>query len=468
MMKKICCTAAMVLFFLASGAQKKGGHPSPKTPVLTKEERERRIEEPYSLPKVNGSAPPDTQIVNRIRKFNAERYCSDCETLVLEPGKPHIVLYAIKQMSDRQMMTYLQQPSDYELSLDYPTLDNALFKREREELLRHFPEEDFQYHYIRRNTFIEIENVENLNLLDRWMPQEGVLYWSGKADASPVQQLQLPLATEMISDERGEHQSSSYELEFQKDKTYLATLAQTVQPDPALSDNMNSFLLSQLMDENVLMLQLFKLDHICKMTLVPEIEREKTWSLYFNREGQLTELEHSGRRDCNIIYKDGLPAAVTTPQNKVTLYYQGNIVIMQDSLSTHTFEMKDKMFFNKERFFTDEENYRNRTFHKMKDEIGIEKEATCNREYFPEEQATRTICYSNTFWELPLTITTRFKRVEEKKLIYRADEQTILVIEEQNRPAWEYKMTEGRLTKITFFKDGIQPLVVNVYCEYYK
>ena len=138
--------------------------------------------------------------------------------MFLEAGKPHIVVYDIKYMSDSENKKYLPQPTENEFQNSYYGF-GELVKREWDKLCRNFSENDVMHHQVYRNTFIKIQNStqETINLLDRQDRHEGYLYWSGKPSDKIFNDKKMVLTTEKISKIRDDGKTSLYYQAFKQD-----------------------------------------------------------------------------------------------------------------------------------------------------------------------------------------------------------------------------------------------------------
>ncbi|RZK21471.1 MAG: hypothetical protein EOO86_00905 [Pedobacter sp.] len=185
--KKILLIITAVLMLGTVSAQKKvvkktpvkpvKKYVGPPPPVIKPIEKIVTIEAMGS----NYGASPMISVSPQEAKYEREKICTDCDTLVLETGKPHIVIYDVKWMSDRESRTYRKQPTEDDLNKDYYGM-RGLVKREWDELQSNFPASDINYHHVYRNTYVKVPNIakQDLSLLDRQERHEGFLYWNGK------------------------------------------------------------------------------------------------------------------------------------------------------------------------------------------------------------------------------------------------------------------------------------------------
>lgn len=413
-------------------------------------------------------------------RFNKNSVCTDCDTLKLEVNKPTIVIYDVKWMADSQSKTYRKQPTEKDLTQDYYAL-SGINKREWDELRRNFPEGDFIYHHVYRNTFITTPNKKNqtLSLLDRQNRHEGFIYWSGKENDSTLNKKSMTRLTEAVANARGEQKISSYYSSFAKDSTNIERLQQTKKPSINFVANMNTLLQKEIFDETILPLQLFNMDKVSKITIQSIKEQNKMVIFKFNNKGQLMQLAE--RRDTTTItYKDNLPLqAVDRYKNPIKFYYKGDSVIIKEKNYLKVNKLVDKMFFNIKTYNIGKEHYANMTLDNDFD-IKLSKNSNfCINEFADARDFASKTCYSNTDWKLPLTITSsnsQGSRDYKSELTYKINEANNLVLENVNEyksSKREYVITDGKPTSIkSFTKRGDEqygePYILNISYEYFK
>ena len=414
-----------------------------------------------------------------VSKFEKSMICQDCDTLTLDANKPNIVIYDVKWMADRQSRTFRKQPTEKDLTNNYFALQ-GLGKREWEELRKNFPEGDFSYHYVYRSTLITIPNKKQiLSLLDRGERHEGFLYWSGKENDSIVSKKDMARLTETVASARGEKKTSSYYANFAKDSIAVVKFQQTKNPSPNFAGNMNVLLQQEIFDETILPVQFFNFDKVSKITIQSAKEANKQVVFKLNNKGQFVQLKE--RSDSTVItYKDNLPyQAIDRYKNTINFCYQGDTVIIKEKQYLKVNKMVDRMFFEVKRFNISKENYANMTLNNGAD-IKLSKNSNfCVTEYQDERDLALKTCYSNTNWELPLTLTnTRSYENESNKseITYKLNDEKNLVLEEINSrksTKLEYVITNGKPISIKSFSkrdndEYGEAYVLNIIYEYFK
>lgn len=413
-------------------------------------------------------------------RFNSNSICTDCDTLKLESNKPSIVIYDVKWMANTDSRTYKDQPTEKDLAKSYFAL-SGIKKREWDELRINFPEGDFIYHYVYRNTLIATPNKkrQTLSLLDRQDRHEGFLYWSGKENDSTLNKKTMAKLTEAVANARGEKKISSYYNKFAKDSTTIEQLQATRNPSARLVANMNIFLQKEIFNETILPLQFFNMDKVSKITIQSVKEQNKVVALKFNTKGQITQLNE--RNDSTTFtYKDNLPLQAINRYNKpIKYYYQGDTVIVRENNYLKVNKLVDKMLIGIKIYSLEKDKYDEMTLDKGF-EIKLSKNATfCINEFADEIDYAAKTCYSNTNWQLPLTVTasnSRGSHSDKSETFYKINEEKNLVIEDVNdvrQNKREYIITDGKPKSIKSFKkrDGEQygePYVLNITYEYFK
>ena len=413
-------------------------------------------------------------------RFNKNSICTDCDTLRLEVDKPTIVIYDVKWMADSQSKTYRKQPTENDLTQDYFAL-SGINKREWDELRKNFPEGDFIYHHVYRNTFITTPNKKNqtLSLLDRQKRHEGFMYWSGKENDSTLNKKSMTRLTEAVANARGEQKISSYYSSFAKDSTNIEQLQQTKNPSINFVANMNTLLQKEIFDEMILPIHLFNMEKVSKITIQSVKEENKLIIFKLNGKGQLIQLVEGGD-STTITYKDNLPSqAIDRYKNPIKFYYQGDSVIIKEKNYLKVSKLVDKMFFGIKTYNIEKENYANMTLDNDF-EIKLSKNSNfCINEFADARDFASKTCYSNTTWQLPLVITSsnsQGSRNNKSELTYKLNEANNLVLENVNEyksNKREYVIANGKPTSIKSFgkRDGEEygePYVLNISYEYFK
>ncbi|TDG36454.1 hypothetical protein EZJ43_08015 [Pedobacter changchengzhani] len=430
--------------------------------------------------------PPKKLLANPIimesqeaTNFRKQRFCSDCDTLILAPEKKHILIYDVKWMANSEAQTYKKQPTESDLKKDYYALKEEN-KREWDELQQNFSPQEYIYHYIYRNTYIEIPNKQHqiLNLLDRKVRHEGFLFWTGKELDSIITRKNMSLLTEVVSEQTGQHKKSSYYKKFVTDSLTIVNLQKTSNPSANLSANMNTILMREAFGSNILPLQFFNLSKVSKVTLSAKTKGGDMLVLNLNKNGQLTEVidKHNG---IVITYKDNLPILAKSPAKTLNFYYRNDTLIIKGENYLKVNKLIGNVFFNVKNFRTEERDYSNLTL-----EDGLEIQLTndggntCLSQANTSEGSATKQCYSNTRWQLPLTITnvSAGERYDFTSTASYSENDNILVVEDLNKAKStkiQYGLVDGKPTTITSaFKRGeaeySEPFLVNVNYEYYK
>lgn len=411
------------------------------------------------------------------KKFDSEKICITCDTLVLEAGKPHIIIYDVKWLADIEGQTYLKQPTESDLSTSYYEMKGDV-KREWEELKRNFPENKFSYHHVYRSTFIKTQNraSENVSLLNRQDRHEGFVYWSGDAKDKIVATNQMVRLTEKVAKERGENKNSSYYPEFKKDSIAVQKLQKTSNPDKNIQPNMNSLLQEVVMHEFLLPFAFLNLKNVSEITVASATEPEKTFVYKFNKNGQLLEI-NSKYENGVIAYKDNLPLSVSkSGEVREQFYYQGAIVAIKDPQRIIAKKLIGDVFFDELLFEIQPRNYEavNLKSHLKREIITVNGE-TCEQTTTISDGRMRTECYSNTAWKLPLKITHVYNG-ESTLETYSNVETGTLLIETANASKsrkLEYKMKDGVVSQIIHTEkrgDVMKgtPYILNVKTAYFK
>ena len=408
-----------------------------KRPVIPPPPREVRIETP---PTSNDNGIyPTISISSEDQKYENEKICKTCDTLILEAGKSHIVVYDVKWMSNRETRTYREQPKESDLSQDYFALKN-LNKREWDELRTNFPEKEVAYHHVYRNTFIKIPNgaQENLNLLDRQDRHEGFVYWSGKPGDKILHEKKMALLTEKVAKLRGSAKISSYYATFKQDSLKVENLMKTTSMDENVKANLNTFLLSEILDEYVFPIQFLELKNVKTVTL--KVNPEKKLAFSFDKNRRLLGFNDFSHEKIDIVYQNDVPVKILEKDRpEKVLAFQGNTVSIKDNYEIKSYELVGKLFFKTNQMYVGKENYDNLDLlgsgiYKIKSSQGKYCEFM-NRRDDGNEYST---CYSNNKWELPLTITETYPNGESTRTIAMAGDE--LVIENSN-PYKTTKMT---------------------------
>lgn len=316
-MKKVCLLLTVLFCITTVSAQKKPVKKSKAKTAINKIPPPPKVEKADSeiiyldnVPDISNAPPPMTYVSPEERKFDSERICINCDTLVLEAGKPHIVMYDVKYMSDSQSKTYREQPTEDEFQNSYSGFGD-LVKREWDELCRNFSENDVIHHHVYRNTFIKIQNStqETINLLDRQDRHEGYLYWSGKPSDKIFNDKKMVLTTEKISKIRGDGKISSYYQAFKQDSLIVESKMKTTFTNENVLKNINTLLLKEIVDDYALPLQFLNIKNVKSIILNTGSEKEITFN--FNNLGQLISFKGRRENEIKVNYENNLPISIT-------------------------------------------------------------------------------------------------------------------------------------------------------------
>jgi hypothetical protein len=432
-MKKII--PLIITLVLCSGttiAQKKTTKKPTKTTKKFEVPKVKKTIEVFTPPSDVDYKYPSVSISPQESQFEKDVICSTCDTLVLEAGKPHIIVYDVKWMARRESRSFEKQPTEADLKNQYFALKD-LHKREWDELHKNYSEADVNYHHIYRNTFIKIPNKQNetLSLLNREKRHEGFLYWSGNTSDAILESQRLALSTEQIAKIRGENKISSYYEAFKKDSLKIENFKKTTSATIDLQQHLNAFLLDELFDDFIFPVQFMDLKKVHKMYF--ESKGEKILSFTFNTNGQLTEFDKIDRGKYSINYQNNLPTTIFN--NSVlyrSLYCQDDKVILTSKQSLQVFQLVGKVFFDIDRYAIDKKDYENMEIaSNIVRKISNDDGNTCEIRANNEETSSQTICYSNTQWQLPLTVTNSYGR-DSNSTIYKINENNELQIESEN------------------------------------
>lgn len=439
--KKICLLLAVLFCVTTVSAQKKTEKKSkPKTAVKKispppKVKKDDEIIYLDNIPDYRDAPPPMMYVSPEQKKFDSERSCTTCDTLVLEAGKPHIVVYDVKHMSDSQNKTYREQPTENEFQNSYYSF-SELVKREWNELCRNFSESDVIHHQVYRNTIIKIQNAnqETINMLDRQDHHKGYLYWSGKPTDKIFNDKEMVLATEKISKIRGDGKTSSYYPDFVKDSLMVESKLKTTFANENVLRNINMLLLKEIIDDFMLPVQFLNIKNVKSITL--NGGSDKTVQFTFNTLGQLTGFKSRNDDEIKVNYVNNLPVSIIEEgRADENLYFQNNTVTIKNSYDMETYELWGNLFIIKDRFVIDEKNYFNKDINPKTVYKIISKNAeTCEERTYSDPNDIITTCYSNTLWQLPLTITEKFSE-GERVFKYYLNKDNKLIAEGSN----EYK-----------------------------
>lgn len=441
------------LAFTAQAQKKKAIQASPKSKTIKPPPRIKKQEVVTEQPPPanNASYYPSLMADPKQTQFDREKDCSDCDTLVLEPGKPHIILYDIKWMSNPDTRSYRPQPTAESLKYDYYAMQ-GLVKREWEELHHHYPEHEFIYHHIYRNTFIKIRNKANTsyNLLNRQEQHEGLLYWGGKAGDAPLLKKEMVKTTEAIAYARGVQKASSYYKSFRLDSLRVNALKQTRTASPGMRQAMNTYLSDKLFGETVLPLQLFDLKNVKSITLQSEKRKEKTIRLTFNEQQQLISSHESSDKEATRIEyaKDGLPLHLINEDNTVTnFYYHNDTLIVANDAMLHLYQLKGGVFFPIGYYNISTSDYNAMSLAGKGDFRLLEKageSGVTGIEITSNSRSSTT--YSNTTWQLPLNITENQDGERSVTQLSSPDAHTLTIeaVSDYKSMLSEFKMKDGR------------------------
>ena len=425
---------------------------------------------------ITDSPPPMMSVSSEEKKYEHEKICANCDTLVLEVGKPHIVIYDIQQMSSWESRIYREQPDKNNSSdEEYYTLKD-LGKREWEELHRNFPENKVTYHHVFRNTLIKAQNStkENVNFLNRQEQHEGFIYWSGKPTDKILQSKKMVFATEQISKICGDRKISSYYSDFKQDSLLIENLMKTTVADENVKSNINLFLQKEILKEHTLPFEFMDFTNV--KTIHLEISPEKKATFTFNTSGQLTGFNDHENEIYKFIYKNNLPISVLKNDKPYAeLAFQGNNISLKNNQFLKTFQLFGKLFLSTKQFYTEKEQYEMMNLKSpVHWEIKTENNQIC--EYFsrtdsPDESTT---CYSNNQYQLPLTITYHFKNPSfemTNTTVSTMNENGEIVVKSENErksSKLKYKIEKGILKTFQYFTNDEDSPAILVKYEFYK
>lgn len=404
-----------------------------------------KIPKPIVIKDVDASPPspksvgyPKVSVAPNDDKFEDEKMCTTCDTLVLEPGKPHIVIYDIMWMANSEAKTYSKQPTPYDLRNSYYAM-NGLIKREWDELHNNYPDTEITYHHVYRSTLIAIPNSKqaNVNLLNRLKRYEGFVYWSGKPADDFLQSTKMALATEQISKIRGDNKISSYATQFKKDSLFIANLLKTANPDINIKSNMNAFLQDAIINKYILPFQFMNLKNVSKITVNTAPNKKLVFN--FNKSGQLITYE-DGNKDLRMIrYKDDLPlfSDINTYRTH-TFYYRNDTVSVEDKYNLETYKLIDKVFYSSNKFSVEKEDYENLSIKSDYENRIVQRNGETCLLKIENKKTTLSTCYSNNNWNLPLTISKKYADGHLQTKTYSLSANSELVVEDFN----EYKSTK--------------------------
>lgn len=449
-----------------------------KPPIIKKDHYVYDAPPPRYSEGVSISTPPMVMESAEATKYRKERICSTCDTLKLEPNVRHIIIYDVKWMSNSESRTYFDQPTQSDLSNDHYAL-SGLDKREWDELQRNFPETEYKYHYIFRNTIIETPNAkkQTLNLLDRQERHEGFLYWSGNENDSTVNQTKMARLTELIAQKVGEKKISSYYEKFKKDSLAVELYQRSFNPSEKLKENMNLLLQKELFGETVIPFQFITLNAVSKITVQSVLQADKKITFNLNRDAQITKI-FDGRRDSTVItYKNNLPDVAVRQSQTFKFYYQGDKVIMKEKNYVSVFKLVGKVFFDVERYRIEAKDYEDMLIKQGNSKLINEK---CLEETDELTQNfTGSACYNNTAWQLPVSIVNKgmlYKKVIETTTSYTKNDSNTIVVETINpyrSRKFEYIIHDTKFTALNSFskkegKEYGEPYVLEISYEYFK
>lgn len=465
-MKKIRNTIVLLMVLLSVGtisAQKKPVKkskqttsskklPPPPKSVKAKEE----IIYLDKTPDYSNAPAPTMYVSPEEKKFDSERICTNCDTLVLEAGKPHIVVYDVKYMAERQEKKYLPQPTEQEFKDSYYGF-SELVKREWNELQKNFSENNIAHHKVYRNTFVKIQNLsqETINLLDRQEYHKGYLYWSGKPTDKIFTDNKMVLSTEKISKIRGDGKTSSYYQTFKQDSLLVESKMKTTFANENVLKNINIFLLKEIVDDFMLPVQFMNLKNVKSITL--NSSEGKTVTFNFNTSGQLVSFKDYHDEETKINYVKNLPVSITEEgRADKNLYFQNNTVTIKNNYDMETYELSGNLFLVIDRFVIDKDAYENKEIKpKTVYKITTKNTETCEESINLESNDIYRTCYSNNVWQLPLTITDQFYRGERTQKYYW-NQNNQLIAEASNEYKTErmiYTIENSILKSVQFYQE---------------
>lgn len=477
--KKIILMSLLLAPVINLSAQQKAlKKPVPK-PAVKKVPPPPKVMEPV-VREVNVSSGegiyPTISISPQEAKYDRDKICTDCDTLILAPGKTHIVVYNVYWMGSRESRTYNKQPKESDPMHSRYALQGTA-KREWDELQRNFPESEVSYHYVYRNTYIKVPNASNeiLDLLDRQQRYEGLLYWSGKTTDKTFQQKKMVMLTEQLAPLRGEHKTSSYYPQFLEDSNRVVSLMQSGTADPGMSTAINPFLQRAIVEEYVLPFEYMKLDKVHKISWT--LNEKKPIVFEFNKAGQLVQFKE-GEREIHIVnYKDGLPVSVTQ-DGKIThtFAYDKDKVAVKENYYLETYQLVDKVFLKTGKFNISKEDYENKQLRgEVRYTIKKDKDEACESFSRTDSEDKGSYCYSNTRCTLPLTLTSTYNH-DKSVSTYTMNANNELVIERvlgYKTTKMVYKMENGLVRQMSYTKkrnneDYSEPEVIDLKYEYFK
>jgi len=348
--KQICLLLTVLFCITTVSAQKKPVKKSkPKTavnkiPSPKVEKANSEIIYLDNVPDISNAPPPMMYVSPEERKFDSERICINCDTLVLEAGKPHIVVYDVKYMADSQSKNYREQPTENEFQNSYFGF-GELVKREWDELYRNFSENDVMHHQVYRNTFIKIQNStqETINLLDRQDRHEGYLYWSGKPSDKIFSDKKMVLTTEKISKIRGDGKTSSYYSAFKQDSLMVESKMKTTFANENVLKNINTLLLKEIIDDYALPIQFLNIKNVKSITLNTGSDTKINFN--FNNLGQLISFKGRRENEIKVNYQNNLPISITEEgRPDKNFYFQNNTVTIKNSYDMETLSLRATYF----------------------------------------------------------------------------------------------------------------------------
>lgn len=411
-------------------------------------------------------------VSDETQKYEDEKICKQCDTLILEAGAPHILLFNITSMND---FNYPNRYSDQPAMGDkrYTNFEfSELAKREWEELHKNYKKSEINYHHLYRNTYVKIENAtqEIVNLLNRQDNHEGLIYWSGNANDIILHSNKLYLNTEKIADVREENKKSSYYQTFLKDSINIENLCKTTQVNEELKQQMNVILLKEIESDLNIPFPFMDLKKVYRIKL----KLKEDLILTFNDKERLKECEFGEKEKHTIIYQNNLPTTITEKGKVNTnFFYQDNKVTVKENSMLKVYQLEGKVLLRTLQYFIGKSNYEKIDLDcPVKWNIKTENGATC--EYMTRTDGNETLknCYSNNQWKLPLTI----DHGESSETTYTMNENGELVIEFTNtyRSVKQiYEMENGIIKHFKYFKkkeneDFKELISTPVEYEYYK
>lgn len=428
-----------------------------------------------SQPSTKSYGNPTIMVSAEESKFENEKICIDCDTLILDSGKPHIVIYDVKWMSNSENRTYKKQPTKDDLSLDYFKL-GGLAKREWDELHRNFPENEVVYHHIYRNTFIKADNLNNesVNLLNRQERHEGIIYWSGKPNDKLLQNTSMVSTTEKISKIRNINKTSSYYSTFKKDSLMIENLQKDINPDKNLQQNMNAFLIKEVVDEYILPIQFLNLEKVYRINF--EINDKEKFHFTFNEFGQLIEFIEDGRGTFAISYENDLPKSILRDGKiKKKFYYSGTKIIVKNEEMISIYELIGKVFLYNKQFYTSKKSYSELDLQSpVSWKTDTENGKLCHYMTRSDDRSTSTTCYSNNQYNLPLYIDNEYHNFSSRtSFIYENNELSVESSNEYKSTKMIFTLDNQVLKQIKYFKkrnsDEYKEVVTApIRYEYYK